>query len=81
MALALILTNIPRPPLRPILVHPRLVLENNKPPPDIIVAPLQPRPPLLPAARQPAAQHEAQYNANGHSNEESAEDLVSAVAI
>lgn len=77
---SLILANLPRPPLRPVLVHPGLVLEYNETAADIVVPPLQPRPSALSEAGQPAAQHKAQYDANGHADEESSQDLLPAVA-
>ncbi|TFB06005.1 hypothetical protein CCMA1212_001441 [Trichoderma ghanense] len=81
MTLTLIITNLPRPPPRPILIHPRLILKNNQPPPNIIIPPLQPRPPSLSKARQPAAHDKAQQDANRHADEEPAQDLVPARAV
>lgn len=78
----LIIANLPRPPPRPILTHPRLVLENHQPPPpNVIVPPLQPRPPRPSQARQPAAHDEAHQDANGHADEEPAQELVPARAV
>ncbi|KAK6448860.1 hypothetical protein FP744_10005110 [Trichoderma asperellum] len=77
---SLVLTNIPRSPLRPVLVHPGLVLKYHESAPDIIVPPLQPRPSAFSETRQPAAQHEAQNDANGHADEESSQYPLSAVA-
>ncbi|PNP40944.1 hypothetical protein TGAMA5MH_06810 [Trichoderma gamsii] len=77
---SLILANLPRSPLRPVLVHPGLVLEYNESAADVVVSPLQSRPSTLSEAGQPAAQHKAQYDANGHADEESSQNLLPAVA-
>lgn len=77
---SLILANLPRSPLRPVLVHPGLVLEYNESAADVVVPPFQSRPSTLSEARQPAAQHKAHYNANSYADEESSQDPLPAVA-
>lgn len=77
---SLILTNIPRSPLRPVLIHPGLVLKNNKSAAYIVVPPLQSRPSAFSEAGKPAAQHKAQYDTNGHADEEPSQYPLSAVA-